>query len=238
MQSGMTRIIIEWYVRFDVFAGLLGGFETVLSREWFSSSFDFYRNMVEAEPTVLHWKIEAALSESRLVATDMSLLFTKLGKGEISIELFMVENAQISTRIEEWQTKMDPTLTDDRYKVNDFTGAPPRDPNDIVDPYMPGILYSGPLYSMNVATIDWHSIDLMHRYQTSLITQVEPSADIVHKAYVSCQIFEAMELWPGSPPGTIQACQASIAISVLFLPRDDRHTMWARRKLAVVESHG
>ncbi|CAG8949255.1 hypothetical protein HYFRA_00004880 [Hymenoscyphus fraxineus] len=238
MQSSMTRIILEWYVRFDVFAGLLGGFETVLSREWFSTSFDFYHCKVEAEPTVLHWKIEAAVSQCRLVATDMSLLFAKMGKGEISIEQFMVENAQIGTRIEEWQTKMDPALMDDRYKVNDFSGAPPRDPNDIVDPYIPGIIYSGPLYAMNVASIDWHSIDLMHRYQTALTTQTQPSADIVHKAYVSCQLFEAMELWPGSPPGTIAACQASIAISVLFLPKDDRHSMWARRKLSVVESNG
>ncbi|TVY80693.1 hypothetical protein LSUE1_G006092 [Lachnellula suecica] len=68
--------------------------------------------------------------------------------------------------------------------------------------------------------------------------KTEPSAELQEIAYKSCQLFEAMEYWPGSPPGTVLACQASLGIACLFLPRDDHHSMWARRKLAVIESHG
>ena len=238
MQNEMSRIILGWYMRFDVFAGLMGGFETVLSREWFSYAFDFCQEKVTREPINLDWKIERALAQHRLVATDMSSLFAKMAKGEIPFEQFVSENEIISKRIEEWKSKMDPALQDPRYLVTDFTGARPLDPDDIVDPYIPRTIFQGPLWVMNVATIDWLSIDLMHKYQTALIMKTQPSAELGLKAYASCQLFEACEFYPGSPPGTILACQASLGIACLFLPRDETHAMWARRKLATIESNG
>ncbi|TVY90139.1 Sterol uptake control protein [Lachnellula willkommii] len=189
MQSEMSRIILGWYVRFDVFAGLMGGFETVLSREWFSSTYEFFQRQIESEPARLKWKIEASIAKHRLLATDMSLLLVRMGKGELSIDQFMSENAEIGRRIQEWKTKMDPALQDKRFLVTDFSGARPRDPNSII-------------------------------------------------AYKTCQLFEALENWPGSPPGTVIACQASLGIACLFLPRDNRHALWARRKFALIESHG
>ncbi|CZR62407.1 related to C6 finger domain protein [Phialocephala subalpina] len=238
MQDGMTRLILGWYMRFDVFAGLMAGFETVLSREWFSYAHEFFRQQSMKEPEALDWKIELAIAQHRLVATDMSLLFAKKGKGEISHDQFLLENEAIGRRIAEWKSKMDPALQDSRYLVNDFSGARPVDPNDIVDPYIPGTIYSGPLWVMNVATIDWLSIDIMHKYQTALTLQTQPSAELGMKAYATCQLYEALEFWPHSPPGTVLACQASLGIACLFLPRDETHSMWARRKLATVESNG
>ena len=238
MADPMARIILGWYMRFDVFAGLMGGFETVLSREWFSYAQEFFQHQVTNEPDVLDWKIESAIAQHRLVATDMSLLFARKGKDELSDEQFLVENAIIARRIEEWRSKMDPALQDPRYLVTDFSGARPLDPEDIVNPYIPGVIYSGPLWVMNIAIIDWYAIDMMHKYQTALTMQTHPSADLGMKAYASCQLFEAVEFWPQSPPGTVIACQASLGIACLFLPRDETHSMWARRKLATIESNG
>lgn len=225
-------------MRFDVFAGLMGGFATVLSREWFSYAWDFFKEQVVRDPENLDWKIESAIAQHRVIATDMSLLFAKIGKGEISLEDFLRDNESISKRIEEWKTKMDPALEDSRYLVNDFSGSRTLDPDGIVNPYIPGVIYSGPLWVMNVANIDWYSIDLMHKYQTALTLKVQPSAELSMKAYATCQLFEAVEFWPGSPPGAVIACQASLGIACLFLPRDDAHAMWARRKLATIESNG
>ena len=238
MADPMARVILGWYMRFDVFAGLMGGFETVLSRQWFSYAQEFFQHQVTNEPDVLDWKIESAIAQHRLVATDMSLLFARKGKGELSDEQFVAENAIIARRIEEWRSKMDPALQDPRYLVTDFTGARPLDPEDIVNPYIPGVIYSGPLWVMNIAIIDWYAIDMMHKYQTALTMQTHPSADLGMKAYASCQLFEAVEFWPQSPPGTVIACQASLRIACLFLPRDETHSMWARRKLATIESNG
>lgn len=238
MESQTTQLILSWYMRFDVFAGLLGGFSTVLSREWFAYGQAYFERQVVRDPGCLQWRIEASLWNYRLLATDMSLLFSKMGKGEMSREQFAVENAILSTRIKEWKSKMDPALEDSRYLVQSFGATPPLRSDNIVDPYMPGVLYSGPLWVMNLAKLDWYSIDIMHTYQTSLVMGTQPSPDISRKAYASCQIFEAIELWPESPPGTILCLQASIGIAFLFLPRDDRHAMWARRKLAAIESNG
>ncbi len=238
MEDDMTRVILGWYMRFDVFAGLMGGFETVLSREWFSYAQDFYQQQVAKYPANLDWKIESAIAQHRLVATDMSLLFAKMGKGEISYEQFVRENEDIGRRIEEWKSKMDPALQDSRYLVTDFSGARPRDPEDIVDPYDAGILYGGPLYVMNMATIDWLSIDLMHKYQTALTMKTQPTTELSRKAFATCQLYEAIEYYPKSPPGAVLAIQASLGIALLFLPRDETHAMWARRKLATIEANG
>lgn len=234
----MSRIMLSWYMRFDVFAGLMGGFETVLSREWFSSAYEFCQRHINIEPASLRWKIEAALANHRLLATDMSLLFAKMGKGEISPDQFNHENTELGKDIAKWKTEMDPALRDKRFTVNDFSGARPRDPNSIVDPYLPGVVHNGPLLPMNVLTIDCLSIDIMHKYQTALTMRIEPGKELQQLAYRSCQMFEALEYWPGSPAGTMLACQASLGIACLFLPKDERHSMWARRKLAVIESYG
>ena len=238
MQSELPRVILGWYMRFDVFVGLMGGFETVLSREWFSRSQEYFQQQVRRDAANLNAKIELAVAQLRLIAMDMSTLFAKIGKGEIGFEQFLGENQTIGRKLQEWKTKMDPALEDSRYLVTDFTGARPLDLNDIVNPYMPGKIYNGPLFVMNVCLIDWYSIDLMHRYQTALTTQTQPGPELGSMAYETCQLYEAIEYYPGSPPGVILALQASLGIACLFLPRDDRHSMWARRKLAAIEANG
>lgn len=238
MEDDMTRVILGWYMRFDVFAGLMGGFETVLSREWFSYAQDFYLQQVANEPANLDWKIEYAIAKHRLVAMDMSLLFAKMGKGEMTPEQFVKENGDIGRRIEEWKSKMDPALQDPRYLVTEFSGSRRLDPDDIVDPYIPGTLYDGPLFVMNIATIDWYSIDLMHKYQTALTLRTQPGQELGMKAWATCQLFEAIEFYPQSPPGAVLSIQASLGIALLFLPRDLQHAMWARRKLATIEANG
>ncbi len=190
------------------------------------------------EPEKLNWKVDGAVANHRLVAMDMSLLFAKRGRGEISQERFVQENELIRQRIVEWMTKMDPALQDVRHRVMDFTSTQPRDPADIVNPYKPGTLYKDPLFVMNVAIIDWHSFDLMHRYQTALTMRKNLPEELTLQAFRTCELFEAVEFWSGSPPGAVLACQASLGMAAIFLPRDKRHGMWLRRKLAHVECHG
>lgn len=225
-------------MRFDIFASLLGGFATVLSRDWFSGAREYYARRALEEPDNIDWKIEESVAGLRLISMDMSILFAKKGKGELTNGQFLIKNDELDKQILDWKDRMDPALQDPLWQVNDFAGAPPLDPNDIVDPYIPGILYHGPLWSMNKCMIDWYSIDLMHKYQTALALQNQPSDELAIKAYASCQLFEAIELWPGSPKGSIIACQASLGIAILFLPRDRIHTTWCQQKLATVESHG
>ena len=82
MQTEMSRVILAWYMRFDVFAGVIGGFETALSREWYSYTQEFFEQQVAREPANLKWKIESVIAQSRLVAMDMTLLFAKKGRAK------------------------------------------------------------------------------------------------------------------------------------------------------------
>jgi hypothetical protein len=238
MQTELTRVILGWYARFDVFAGLMGGFETVLSREWFSSCLDFFQAQANNEPANLNWKIEVACADLRLIAMDISILFAKMGKGEVGLEQFMVDNERVSRRIFDWNDKMHPSLRDPAFLVTDFSGARNLDPNDIVNPYLPGTLFHGALWTMNLCMIDWYSLDLMHKYQTALMLQTQPDQELGMISYVMCQLFEAIEYWPHARSGSLLGCQAGIGIATLFLPRDERHNMWCRRKFAIIEANG
>ncbi|KAH8592931.1 hypothetical protein B0O99DRAFT_689147 [Bisporella sp. PMI_857] len=238
MQSSMSRIILAWYMRFDVFAGLMGGFEMVLSREWFVSSEQYLQEQVANNPMDLNWKIELSFANIRRIAMDMSTVFAKIGKGEITIHQFVEENKAVGRMIKAWKDEMDPALQDERFLVIDYPTRRPLDPDDIVDPYIPRTIYRGPLWLMNIAHIDWYAIDMMHKYQTALTLKALPTAELALQAYASCQLFETIEFFSESPPGTILALQASLGIACLFLPRDQTHAMWGRRKLAAIESQG
>ena len=178
MQNEISRVVLGWYMPFDELTGPMDGFEAVLSREWFLYTQEFFQEQVAREPLYLNWKIESAIASSRLTAIDMASVFAKKANGGVSHEQFLSENKVIWRRIKEWKVKMDPALQDRRFLVTNFKGARPLEPDDIVDPYIPGTIYSGPLWVMNVVMMDWYSIDLMHKYQTALALKTSPSADL------------------------------------------------------------
>lgn len=210
-----------------------------MSREWFSKPREYLQYRAHEDSGDINWKIEEAFASARLIAMDMSILFSKMGKREIPFDQFMAENEVIGKQLAEWKDNMDPALKDPRWLVKDFSGGPPRDPeNDIVDPYLQNTLYHGPLWATNQMMIDWYAVELMHKYQTALILQTQPSKELAMASYASCQLFEAIEYWPNSPKGSVIACQATLGIAALFLPQDNQHYMWCRRKLAVVEALG
>ncbi|KAG9248475.1 hypothetical protein BJ878DRAFT_26861 [Calycina marina] len=238
MHSQTSRIILAWYCRFDAFAGLMAGFETVISREWFWGAEQHLQNQIAQDPTNLDWKIEHSFAKMRRIANDMSTVFAKLAKGEINQEQFMSENDNVGRMIASWKNELDPALLDGRYLAMDYPNARILEPGHPFDPYIPGSIFNGPLWAMNNAIIDWHSIDLMHRYKTALMLGTQPGEDISRMAIESCQLYEAIEFYHESPPGTVIALQTSLSIACLFMPRDERYAMWARRKLATIESHG
>ncbi|OBT64797.1 hypothetical protein VE03_06498 [Pseudogymnoascus sp. 23342-1-I1] len=239
MATHLNRVLLGWYYRFDVFAGLIGGFKTVLSEEWFAAKLQFYSHQIQVEPDNINWKIDETSTKINIIAMEMSVLFAKISKSEISIEQFNVENEIIAKKIQDFIPNMDPALHDSRYKVMDFTGARPRDPEDIVDPYEPGLIQEGVLWPINICKLDIYALDLMRLVQTAQILQIPTNEEeMLRPAFQVCQMFEAVEYWPGSPKGAILSCLASLGLAAIALPRDHRHMSWLRKKFAVVESHG
>ncbi|KAI1386348.1 fungal-specific transcription factor domain-containing protein [Hypoxylon trugodes] len=238
LASPTSRILLTWYIRFDVFVGMMGGFETNLPRQWFSTVVRFCKEQVEQDPQNLGMKTELHASALRLISRDMSILYAKGGRGELSGEEFAAEHSQITTRLYEWRSKLDPALTDPNFLVTDFKHKVPLTEDDIIDPYKPGYLYENPLFTTTELMAEWHSILVMHKSQEAFALQQKPSDELRGLAFAICEIFEAVELWPSAPSGALVPIQACLAIAALFLPRDQAHHMWLRRKYAMLESLG
>ena len=238
IQTEARRKILSWYARFDLYAGLMSGYEVTLSREWFCAYESYYLDMSSRNPDNLGLKIDSIIAHHRLMAMDMALLFAKLPRGNISIPDFIVENQLISDHIEAWKGQIKDLVAGQDHLLVDFTGSHERDPDDIVDPYRPGGLYRGPLWTANYLMMDSHSFSVLHKYQTAIMLQQLPPPNLAQEALEQCRIFETIEKWPGSPPGALLSAQASLGMSGLYLPKDERHSMWCRRKLATIERMG
>ncbi|KAI0594954.1 fungal-specific transcription factor domain-containing protein [Biscogniauxia sp. FL1348] len=238
MQSPASRMLLTWYVRFDVFVGMMAGFETTLPREWFSTAIEFYQEQVDKNPDHLGWRTEVQAATLRLISVDMSVLYAKGGRGEISGDAFTAEYGHLTNQLYEWKNKLDPAIQDPNYLITDFKHKEALDENDIVDPYKPGYLYDFPLFTTTILLAEWHSILVMHKSQEAFTLQREPSEELRGLALAICEIFEAIQLWPSTPNGTLTIIQPCLAIATLFLPRDAKHHGWVRRKYALLEATG
>jgi hypothetical protein len=234
--SVTSRMLLSWYTRYDVFVSLMGGIETALPAEWFSALLNYGREQLALEPDSITWKADESSSRLRLISRKISVLFAKAAKGDLTDESFAQEHGRLGKELEEWKATLDPALTDETMLVRDFTYGRPLKEDDIVNPFEPGVLYQLPLFMTTISTCSWHSIVIMHALGRK--PQGEEAARLSVHAYAICRIFETIEHWPFTPPGTLIAIHASLAIAALFLPRDDRHHMWMRRKFASLETSG
>ena len=237
METEVRRKILVWYSRFDVMGGLLSGYETVLGRDWFVAAETYYHEQSLSYPMSIDNKIEATIARHRLLAADLALLFAQLPRGDITPDEFARESDKFAEQISSWDESLDPVFWDQTYLVKNFGGKQP-DPDDIVNPYLPGGLYGGTLFTLNYLRIDWHALNLMHQYKTASLLKRPPPPDIGTIALEICRIFEAVEYWPESPPGSALKAHGSLALAALFLPKDQKHIMWCRRKFAMIESLG
>ncbi|KAI0432553.1 hypothetical protein F5Y09DRAFT_329611 [Xylaria sp. FL1042] len=231
--------LLTWYIRFDVFVAMMGGFETALPREWFVSAVQGSEEKTENNPDELSWRIEVQATTLRLISMDMSLLYAKSARGEISAEAFVEEYDLISERLSQWKDGIDPAVTDANYLVTDFYYQQPLTDADIVNPYKPGSLYKPPLFSTTILLMEWHSLIIMHKSrQEEYALQQEPSNELRELALSACEMFETLHRWPGTPTGALITVQACLAIACLFIPREQKYYMWMRRRYASLEATG
>lgn len=239
MSSPVSRAILAWYQRFDVFVAVMGGFKTALPREWFTVVVDFCRDKCESSPDDIEWRLEERSACLRLISMDMSMLYSRGNREEISPEEFNTEYDRISEVLTDWKQTFDPALLDPAFEVTTFPHQVPLDPeHDIVNPYAPGTLYEAPLISTTMLMSEWHSITMMHKCQSSTTQREQLYAELREHSYEICQIFETVERWPKRPKGILMMIQACIALSALFLPQDPKHHGWIRRKFALMETFG
>ncbi|POR37548.1 Uncharacterized protein TPAR_02253 [Tolypocladium paradoxum] len=238
MNTAVGRMCLNWYSRYDNYVAIMGGFPTELPREWFNTMAEYTQAKVANNPGDLRWKIEDRSVRLRLITYDMSMLYARGSRGQISPEDFTCEHNRITQRLVEWKTTWDPALVDPRYLVTDFSYRKPIDPGDIVDPYKPGVLFKPPLFTTTLISAEWHSILIMHLTQSANTPPMQLFMELGKHAYAACQYFESVQLWPLKPKGSLISLHPCISIAALFLPQDLRHQMWIRRKFALLDILG
>ena len=237
METERSRQIFAWYARFDVLAGLLAGNQMVLPREWYAKCAGWYEEQIDPDDVDLEGNLPFFNATNRLMGLDLAALLSKFPRGQISREDFVAENEKLSQRMDELRQKIQ-ALNDDYYTVTDFPEKQPLGPSDIVDPYVPGGLFRDALFPLNYSWTGWYGVSIMRIYQSSLMLQQDLPPGLEAFAREQCRIFETMERWPQSPEGSTLGAITALGIAALFLPKDQRHIMWLRRKLAAVEQNG
>lgn len=238
MHDEIRRKIIAWYIRFDLFAGMMSGGETTISREWFAESKEFYSRQARDRPDDLDMKFEEFFATSRLIATDVALLFAAKTKNSISDEQFASKTRDLLSYCAAFNRTLDTAFADKRTFVKNLPTAPPPSADDITDYRDPNFLYGGPYFTLNFVLMDFWSLELMFKYQLAMAQRQQPSIELAQMALKKCKGFEAIQYCDQGPPGAILGCQASLGIACLFLPKDQKHTNWCRRKIAMIEQKG
>ncbi|KAK2032447.1 hypothetical protein LX32DRAFT_650053 [Colletotrichum zoysiae] len=238
-QSALGRMVLSWYGRFDIFIALMGGFPTMLAPEWFTTFVEYCdQQAISDEADSREWMYEAASGRLRMISREMSTLFARGSRGQISPEDFAIEHERIQNSLQGWKDSWDLALTDPSHFVTDFSHARALNDDDIVDPFAPGVLYDFPAFPTTLLTGEFNSTMMMHKCQSSTTDRERLYGELRGHAFAICQIFEAVEAWPSSPKGSLIMIQACVALSALFLPHDTKHHKWIRRKFALLETMG
>jgi hypothetical protein len=237
MDTSRSRQIFTWYGHFDVLAGFMAGNQMVLSREWYAQYERWYEKHIDPDDIDLDFNFSYFGAANRLIGIDLAALLSKFPRGQISREEFVAENEKLSHRMVVLRQKIE-DLNNDHYTVTEYPAQQPLGPDDIVNPYVPGGLFRDALFPLNYSWAAWCGTEVMRRYQVSLMLQQELPAELGSLALELCRIFETIERWPHSPEGSTLGVITTLGLSALFIPKDQRHTMWLRRKLAAVEQNG
>ena len=243
METDLGRRLFSWYARLDVIAGIMGGSPTRLSRPWFEANAAYYAAAVDTDPENdldIEGMLAAFVATNRLLGFDMATLFARLPRNEITPSEFQTENAKIADRLREMKSRIE-TLNDSFYTVSDYPVAvkrPLKPDEDIVDPYVPGGLFKDALWNLNFMWIDWYAIEQMQKYQSSILQQKAPPPELAAISLQQCRIYESIDRYPDAPEGAILGAHASLGLATVFLKKDEKHIMWARRKLADIEKLG
>lgn len=229
------RKMLQWSIRFDVFASIGTGERTALGTEWIRACSHSYSELWEKNPTNLDLRIEGLFNEHRVLSSEMLELFSKCSQNEISLADFMKENDDLAQRIHTSSSSLDPFYS---FKEHVVLLPEATELEDTSIPYKKSQFFTGPLWSLNYLIKDCLALEALHMHQTSLIIQQAPPPDLARLAIALCRIIEAIDQWPDSPDGATIATQVSVGLVCLYVPRNERNIEWCLSKLAKIETLG
>lgn len=229
--------IFLWYARFDVVAGILAGTEAILSRDWYIAKEEYDAEQAALYPEDPNKQLVLVASINRRFGLDMASLYAKLSRGMIPMDEFAEQNERLGQTMERAKNILR-QFENSEYVVRSYPNHQPLTDDDIVDPYVPGVLHRGPLWDANYAWIDLLSTDTMFKYQTMLSLKQPLLPELQSLAIDQCRLIETIDRWPDKENGYCIGFKNSVGMAGMFLPKDDKHQMWTRRKMALMEQNG
>ncbi|KAF2433590.1 hypothetical protein EJ08DRAFT_60436 [Tothia fuscella] len=237
-KTDSLRKTLQWYIRFDTFVGIMSGTGTQLSRDWFEEQYSYFVRQCQDLPTDLTAKYEERFSWIRLTGYDMSQLVRNRAKGTIPEQEFFIKIELFQQRLQDFRLDLHPALKDQAKLLPDISGGRQRDPNDIVNPFEPNLLFGEDIFDTNILLMDFYGFELIFNNQLAALQGKPDPMGARNTAMKICQIFEAIQEYQGSPPGIVLGMQAGLALAVLFLPQEESEILWARKKIATIEALG
>lgn len=235
-QSELLKKVLWWYTRFDLYVGIQAGGEGVLQRDWYVAAHEYARKQAREAPDNMSLKYDERFAYSRLIAKDANDFFTKKARGLLTDAEFIEQLPMVVDRMHKFETEIDPALLDPNYYVKDLIGTP--DPEDIVNPYQPKVIWGGSRWTTNYVLLDMYGIIFMFQIQLAQALRKPFDSDIHEKALRVCRMWEAMSIYPLSPPGAIVEAQSALSIAALFLPANQNTVRWFRKRMAKIEAAG
>lgn len=229
--------IFLWYARFDVVAGIVAGTEAILSREWYIAKEQYDEEQAALYPDDPNKQLVLVASINRRFGLDMASLYAKLARGMVPLDEFAEQNSKLGQTLERAKDILR-QFDDSEYTVRSYPNKRPLTEDDFIDPYMPGAIHQGPLWDANYAWIDLLSTDTMFKYQSMLTLQQPLLPELAQLAIDQCRLMETIDRWPDRGNGHCIGFKNSIGMASMFLPKDEKHLMWSRRKIAMMEQNG
>jgi hypothetical protein len=233
------RAIFSWYARFDLCAGLMAGSKTTLDIEWFRTVAEWWCSMREADPSNLDYQIESLSATHRVLGWELASLNAKLPKGEIGSHEYMRECELICERIDTGRRQVAHLWATEELQVRSLDARSDADRDDLMGEFMPGQILQGKAFALNYVDVYWMSMQVMAKQQLSMVLQQPPpQEELFDLTMQQMRIIDGIDWWQGSPHGALIPVQTCVAFGGLFLPPDERYTMWFRRMLAKIECLG
>lgn len=229
--------IVEWYIRFDLYASFISGSESGVGKEWFEAQHRFYARQVRESPNDLGYKYDERNACARVLARDVSVLFHRRGKAAISEADFNIEASALSRRFASWYRDLSPAILDPAKMIKDLPRALSPILIDKANPGSELVVYGDDLWPTNHMLVHFWSIELMFNHHLALLQRRAPPADIATLALKICQMFEAVEL-RDPEPGAVLGVQAASGMASVHLRKEPQLTMWFRRKQVLIETSG
>ncbi|KAL1992181.1 hypothetical protein VTN49DRAFT_4213 [Thermomyces lanuginosus] len=236
-QHELHRHLLLWHSRFDLVAGLLSGSEAILGREWYVTVLEHDVEQARLYPDDLVKQIRLVNSHIRIFALDMASLHAKLSRNLIHMDQYMAEVERLSSIVAEMHRLLK-QFDNSEEAIISRPAVPLQGPDDVLNTDLPLRFYTGSLFALNFTWANVASTELMFRYQTHLTIQQPSGPELQRLALQSCHLIESIMRWPDAEVGSVNAFHNRLPLIGMFLPRDQKHTMWVRRMLAQVESSG